>query len=84
MVDKWIFCALDRSLNKQSFDCGVVELNDYLYRYASQNHRKGIATTFVAVASADDRQIAKAIRTQRLKSSLVMQSPPTRTESRVS
>ena len=45
MVDKWIFCALDRSLEKQSFDCGVVELNDYLHRYASQNHRKGIATT---------------------------------------
>jgi hypothetical protein len=58
MVDKWIFCALDKSLDRQSFDCGVVELNDYLHRYASQNHRKGIATTFVALANADDRQIA--------------------------
>jgi hypothetical protein len=58
MVDKWIFCALDKSLDRQSFDCGVVELNDYLHRYASQNHRKGIATTFVAIANADDRQIA--------------------------
>jgi ribosomal protein S18 acetylase RimI-like enzyme len=58
MVDKWIFCALDKSLDRQSFDCGVIELNDYLQRYASQNHRKGIATTFVALASADDRQIA--------------------------
>ena len=58
MVDKWIFCALDKSLDRQSFDCGVVELNDYLHRYASQNHRKGIATTFVALANAGDRQIA--------------------------
>jgi hypothetical protein len=57
-VNKWIFCALDKSLDRQSFDCGVVELNDYLHRYASQNHRKGITTTFVALASADDRQIA--------------------------
>jgi hypothetical protein len=29
MVDKWIFRALDKSLDRQSFDCGVVELNDY-------------------------------------------------------
>jgi predicted GNAT family N-acyltransferase len=58
MVDKWIFCGLNKSLDRQSFDCGVAELNDYLQRYASQNHRKGIATTFVALASTEDLQIA--------------------------
>jgi ribosomal protein S18 acetylase RimI-like enzyme len=58
MVDKWVFCGLNKSLDRQSFDCGVAELNDYLQRYASQNHRKGIATTFVALASTEDLQIA--------------------------
>ncbi len=58
MVNNWIFCGLNKSLNRQSFDCGVAELNEYLQRYASQNHRKGIATTFVALASTDDLQIA--------------------------
>ncbi len=57
MVDKWVFCGLNKSLDRQSFDCGVAELNDYLQRYASQNHRKGVATTFVALASTEDLQI---------------------------
>ncbi len=33
----------------QSFDCGIPELNDYLKRYAGQNHRKGLGSTYVLV-----------------------------------
>jgi GNAT superfamily N-acetyltransferase len=32
-----------------AFDCGSRELNDYLTRYARQNHQSGGAKTFVAV-----------------------------------
>jgi len=31
------------------FDCGVPPLNDYLKLYAGQNHRSGVASTFVLV-----------------------------------
>ena len=44
----WCFSALDRSFQKQNFDCGQPELNEYLQKYASQNMRKGYGVTFVA------------------------------------
>lgn len=34
---------------REDFDCGVEALNDYLQRYARQNHIKNIARTFVAL-----------------------------------
>ena len=36
----------------QSFDCGIPELNEYLKRYAGQNHRKGLGKTGVLIPSA--------------------------------
>lgn len=45
----WIFKPIDNSVNRDNFDCGVPELNDYLKKYAKQNHQKGIAKTFVAI-----------------------------------
>ena len=46
---KWIFCPLNSNFNRDNFDCGVPELNDYLKKYARQNQKKGIAKTFVAI-----------------------------------
>jgi GNAT superfamily N-acetyltransferase len=36
--------------NRKTFDCGEPALNEYLQRYARQNHESGGAKTFVAVA----------------------------------
>lgn len=43
--------------DRKRFDCGVAPLNDYLSRYARQNHESGGAKTFVAVADAEPLHI---------------------------
>jgi len=45
----WREEPIGRQHDRKSFDCGVPELNEYLARYARQNHRSGGAKTFVAV-----------------------------------
>jgi len=45
----WREEALARRHDRAGFDCGVRELNEYLQRYARQNHEGGGAKTFVAV-----------------------------------
>jgi GNAT superfamily N-acetyltransferase len=47
---EWREEALTRHHNRATFDCGVPALNEYLQRYARQNHDSGGAKTFVAVA----------------------------------
>ncbi len=49
---KWDFLPIDKKYQKNSFDCGYPTLNDYLKKYARQNHLKGIAKTFVAVPAS--------------------------------
>jgi GNAT superfamily N-acetyltransferase len=45
----WREEALTRHHDRAAFDCGVLDLNEYLQRYARQNHDSGGAKTFVAV-----------------------------------
>lgn len=45
---KWKISPLDSSFDKSSFDCGIVQLNEFLQKYASQNQKKGYSLTFVA------------------------------------
>jgi len=47
---RWSFVSIDKKHQRDSFDCGYKVLDDYLKKYARQNHRKGIAKTFVAVS----------------------------------
>lgn len=47
---QWREEALTRDHDRTGFDCGVPALNDYLRRYARQNHESGGAKTFVAAA----------------------------------
>ncbi|MCC6236749.1 MAG: GNAT family N-acetyltransferase [Dehalococcoidia bacterium] len=42
-----------RGHDRSRFDCGDAELNNYLRRYARQNHESGGARTFVAVVPDD-------------------------------
>jgi GNAT superfamily N-acetyltransferase len=47
----WQEAALSRAHDRKKFDCGEPLLNEYLQRYARQNHESGGAKTFVAVAA---------------------------------
>src|SRR5207302_6263962 len=43
---------IGRHHDRKAFDCGSPDLNEYLDRYARQNHESGGAKTFVAVSPA--------------------------------
>ena len=49
MID-WREEPIGRHHDRKSFGCGSSELNEYLDRYARQNHESGGAKTFVAVS----------------------------------
>ncbi len=44
------FKLFDKSIDRNAFDCGVTELNDYFKKFARQNDEKGLAKTFVLVS----------------------------------
>ncbi len=46
---KWKFVPITEKPNLEAFDCGISELNDYLKKYAGQNHRKGLGSTYVLI-----------------------------------
>lgn len=46
---RWREEAINRRHERRNFDCANAELNEYLRRYARQNHESGGAKTFVAV-----------------------------------
>ena len=47
------FQALDKSFDRDTFDCGSEELNNFLKAKARQNQKAGSNRTFVAVKSDD-------------------------------
>ena len=48
----WNFVPIEKKHKRFEFDCGNRELNQYLSRYARQNHLKGINKAFVATKFA--------------------------------
>lgn len=54
---RWNFVPIDKKYQRGHFDCGYPILNDYLKKYARQNHEKGIAKTFVAISQAQSLRI---------------------------
>lgn len=48
----WREEPIQRYHDRKGFDCGSPELNEYLDRYARQNHESGGAKTFVTVLPA--------------------------------
>lgn len=56
MLD-WREESIARHHDRKRFDCGSRDLNDYLSRYARQNHTSGGAKTFVAVSPAEPRRV---------------------------
>lgn len=53
----WREEAIARRHDREGFDCGSSELNEYLRRYARQNHESGGAKTFVAVPPDESARI---------------------------
>jgi GNAT superfamily N-acetyltransferase len=53
----WREEPVSRRHDREGFDCGVEQLNDYLVRFARQNHESGGAKTFVAVAPGEPARV---------------------------
>lgn len=53
LVAGWHEEPIGRHHDRKGFDCGSLDLNQYLHRYARQNHESGGAKTFVAVSAAE-------------------------------
>jgi GNAT superfamily N-acetyltransferase len=56
-VIAWREEAISKHHERKQFDCGEADLNEYLRRYARQNHESGGAKTFVAVPPSDPVRI---------------------------
>ena len=56
MLD-WREEPLGRHHDRTAFDCGDDTLNEYLRRYARQNHEAGGAKTFVAASSSEPTRV---------------------------
>jgi GNAT superfamily N-acetyltransferase len=54
---RWSFVPIEKKYQRDTFDCGYPILNDYLKKYARQNHEKGIAKTFVAIPESGSLKI---------------------------
>lgn len=53
----WREEPIARHHDRKAFDCGSPDLNEYLERYARQNHESGGAKTFVAVTPSEPARI---------------------------
>jgi GNAT superfamily N-acetyltransferase len=54
---RWREEPIGRSHDRAAFECGSPELDEYLRRYARQNHQSGGAKTFVAVPPGSPTKI---------------------------
>jgi predicted GNAT family N-acyltransferase len=55
---EWIICSIeDNRAIRDNFDCGIPELNEYLQKYAKQNHKKGMAKTWVAIPKSGEGEV---------------------------
>jgi len=55
VIGDWREEPIARHHARDEFNCGEPELDEYLKRYARQNHEAGGSKTFVAVRNQDDR-----------------------------
>lgn len=56
-LPQWHEAPISKEHERESFDCGLAELNEFLRRHARQNHEKGAAKTFVAAPVDDGRRV---------------------------
>ena len=53
----WREAPISKSHDREAFDCGDAELNEFLRRHARQSHERGGAKTFVATPVDDGRRV---------------------------
>jgi GNAT superfamily N-acetyltransferase len=51
-VTPWHEEPIDKSHDREAFDCGEAGLNEFLRRYARKSHERGAAKTFLAIDDA--------------------------------
>lgn len=56
-LPKWHEEPVAKHHDRASFDCGVAALNEYIRRFARQNHARGSSKTFVAVPDASPSRL---------------------------
>lgn len=56
-VPAWHEEAIAKRHDRNAFDCGDAELNEFLRRYARQSHDQGAAKTFLAIDGAGGKDI---------------------------
>ena len=54
----WLFRPLSRDFDRQSFDCGIPALNQYLQVLANQHQKSNISKTTVALPAPNSKEIA--------------------------
>ena len=69
----WTFKTIDGSVNKERFDCGSHPLNEYLKKYARQNHESGLGKTYVAIDEEEGVIGYYTISTAQVKSDFLPQ-----------
>ena len=53
----WRETPISKAHDREAFDCGEAELNEFLRRHARQSNEKGGAITFVATPIGDERRV---------------------------
>jgi GNAT superfamily N-acetyltransferase len=53
----WLEEPIAKKHDRNAFDCGDAELNEFLRKHARQSHERGAAKTFVAAARSDGKTI---------------------------
>jgi GNAT superfamily N-acetyltransferase len=54
---RWSFVPIHKKYQRDHFDCGYPVLDNYLKKYAKQNHEKGIAKTFIAINESSSLRV---------------------------
>lgn len=53
----WREEPISKAHDREAFDCGEAELNEFLRRHARQSHERGGAKTFVATPLDEDKRV---------------------------
>ncbi len=56
-MSPWHEEAIQKKHDRESFDCGESDLNDYLRRYARKSHELGGAKSFLAIDDANGQAV---------------------------
>jgi len=57
IIPPWHEEAIAKSHDRASFDCGDVQMNEFLQRFARQSHEQNAAKTFCAIDNATPNRI---------------------------